>query len=185
MNDPLLTDVEDRMSKTVRSTEHEFTQIRAGRASTGLLDSIRVDYYGTPTPLNQVATLAVPEARLITISPWEKSMLAVIEKAILAANIGLTPNNDGNVLRINIPALTEERRKELVKRVKQLAEEGRVAVRNVRRSGIEQAKQEQKDQAMTEDDLKRVSDEIQKLTDRFVGEIDQSLEKKITEIMEV
>jgi len=185
MNDPLLADVEERMGKTVRSTEHEFTQIRAGRASTALLDSIRVDYYDTPTPLNQVATLAVPEARLITVSPWEKKMLAVIEKAILAANIGLTPNNDGNVLRINIPALTEERRKDLVKRMKQLAEEGRVAVRNVRRSGIEQAKQEQKDQAMTEDDLKRVSDEIQKLTDRFVGEIEQALEKKITEIMEV
>ena len=108
MNDPLLTDVEDRMSKTVRSTEHEFTQIRAGRASTGLLDSIRVDYYGTPTPLNQVATLAVPEARLITISPWEKSMLAVIEKAILAANIGLTPNNDGNVLRILSPLVISD-----------------------------------------------------------------------------
>jgi ribosome recycling factor len=183
MTDALLTDVEERMSKSVSNTEQEFTQIRAGRASTALLDSIRVDYYGTPTPLNQVATMAVPEARLLTVSPWEKNMLPIIEKAILAANIGLTPNSDGNVLRINIPALTEERRLELVKRVKQLAEEGRVAVRNVRRSGIETSKQ--KDQEFTEDDVKRLGDQIQKLTDKGVGKIDSALEKKIAEIMEI
>jgi ribosome recycling factor len=185
MSSPLLAEIEERMSKAARSTEHEFGQVRAGRASTALLDGIRVDYYGTPSPLNQVATLAAPEARLITISPWEKKMLGAIEKAILAANIGLTPQNDGNVLRINIPALTEERRKDLVKRVKALAEEGRVAVRNVRRAGIEQAKQQEKEQSLTEDELKRATDGIQKLTDRFVAEIDAALEKKITEIMEV
>ncbi len=185
MDNELLVDVEERMSKTVRSTEHEFSQIRAGRASTNLLDGIRVDYYGTPSPLNQVATLAVPEARLITVSPWEKKMLGAIEKAILAANIGLTPQNDGSVLRINIPTLTEERRKDLVKRVKQLAEEGRVAVRNVRRAGIEQAKQQEKEQTLSEDELKRATDGIQKLTDRFVAEIDSALEKRVAEIMEV
>ncbi len=185
MIDGLLVDIETRMGKTASNTQQEFMQIRAGRASTALLDSIRVDYYGTPTPVNQVATVAVPEARLITVSPWEKNMLPIVEKAILAANIGLTPNNDGNVIRINIPSLTEERRKELVKRVKQLAEEGRVAVRNVRRNGIEQAKQSQKDQGITEDDLKRFSDRVQKLTDRFIGDIDAHLEQKITEIMEV
>ncbi len=185
MTDALLADVEERMGKSVTNTEQEFMQIRAGRASTALLDSIRVDYYGTATPLNQVATLAVPEARLITVSPWEKNMLPIIEKAILAANIGLTPNNDGNVIRINIPALTEERRLELVKRVKQLAEEGRVAVRNVRRSGIETSKQQQKDQEITEDDVKRLGDQIQKLTDTGVGQIDEALEKKIAEIMEI
>jgi ribosome recycling factor len=185
MIDELLSDVEDRMSKSCRATEQEFSQIRAGRASTALLDSIRVDYYGTPTPLNQVASLAVPEPRLITVSPWEKNMLPVVEKAILAANIGLTPGNDGSVIRIPIPQLNEERRKELSKRVKQLAEEGRVAIRNVRRGGIEQAKQAQKDQEITEDDLKRVSDQIQKLTDRFVADVDAALEKKIAEIMEV
>ncbi len=185
MMDTMLQDIESRMNKSVLNTEGEFAQVRAGRASTALLDSIRVDYYGTPTPLNQVATMAVPEARLMTVSPWEKNMLPIIEKAIMAANIGLTPNNDGNVLRINIPALTEERRLELVKRVKQLAEEGRVAVRNVRRSGIETSKQQQKDQEITEDDVKRLGDQIQKRTDLGVGKIDSALEKKIAEIMEV
>ncbi len=185
MIDELLRDTEDRMGKSCKATEQEFNQIRAGRASTALLDTIRVDYYGTPTPLNQVASLAVPEARLLTVSPWEKNMLPVIEKAVLAANLGLTPGNDGNVIRIPIPALTEERRKDLVKRVKQLAEEGRVAIRNVRRHSIDGAKQAQKGQEITEDDLKRVGESIQKLTDRFIGEVDASLEKKIAEIMEV
>jgi ribosome recycling factor len=185
MIEELISDVELRMSKSCRSTEQEFSQIRAGRASTALLDSIRVDYYGTPTALNQVASLAIPEARLITLSPWEKNMLPIIEKAIMAANIGLTPSNDGNIIRIPIPPLNEERRKELSKRVKQLAEEGRVAVRNVRRHGLEQGKTSQKSQEISEDDLKRLSDRIQKLTDKFIDEIDAALVKKIAEIMEV
>ena len=185
MIDALLKDTGERMLKSCRATEQDFSQIRAGRASSNLLDSIKVDYYGTPTPLNQVASVAVPEARLLTVSPWEKTMLPAVEKAIMAANIGLTPGNDGNVIRIPIPALTEERRKELVKRVKQLAEEGRVAIRNVRRSGIDQAKQAQKGQDITEDDLKRVGDQIQKLTDRYIADLDKVLEEKIAEIMEV
>ena len=185
MLDELLAEIEVRMVKSWRSTEQEFNHIRAGRASTALLDTIKVDYYGTPTALNQVASLAAPEPRLLTVSPWEKSMLPIIEKAILAANLGLTPMNDGNIIRIPIPALTEERRKELVKRVKQIAEEGRVAIRNVRRSGIEQAKQLEKSQSITEDDLKRASDQIQKLTDRTISDLDAGLAKKTNEIMEV
>ncbi len=185
MIDALLKDVEARMGKSCKATEQEFSQIRAGRASTALLDSIKVDYYGTPTQLNQVASVAVPEARLLTVSPWEKTMLPIIEKAIMAANIGLTPGNDGNVIRIPIPPLTEERRKDLVKRVKQLAEEGRVAIRNVRRGGIDQAKAAEKTSDITEDDLKKVGDRIQKLTDRFITDLDKVLESKIAEIMEV
>ena len=185
MIEKLIDDVDLRMAKSCKSTEQEFSQIRAGRASTALLDSIRVDYYGTPTPVNQVASLSIPEARLITLSPWEKNMLPVIEKAIHAANIGLTPSSDGNIIRIPIPPLNEERRRDLSKRVKQLAEEGRVAVRNIRRQGNEQAKSSQKEQEITEDDVKRVGDLIQKLTDRYIGEIDAAMEKKIAEIMEV
>jgi len=185
MIDELISDVEERMGKSLRSTEGDFSRIRAGRATTALLDSVKVDYYGTPTPLNQVATVAAPEPRLLTVSPWEKNMVPVVEKAILAANLGLTPASDGNVVRIPIPQLSEERRKELVKQVRGLAEEGRVAIRNVRRSGIEQAKQAQKGQDITEDDLKRVSDQIQKLTDQYIRDIDGALEKKVTEIMEV
>ncbi|MBN2171397.1 MAG: ribosome recycling factor [Candidatus Krumholzibacteriota bacterium] len=185
MIDELISDVEERMGKTLRSTEADFSHIRAGRATTALLDSVKVDYYGTPTPLNQVASVAAPEPRLLTVSPWEKNMVPVVEKAILAANLGLTPASDGNVVRIPIPQLSEERRKELVKQVKGLAEDGRVAIRNVRRGGIEQAKQAQKSQDITEDDLKRISDQIQKLTDQYIQDIEGALEKKITEIMEV
>jgi ribosome recycling factor len=185
MINALIADIEERMRKSLQAAQQELLHVRAGRANTAILDSIRVSYYGTPTPLNQVASVAVPEARLITIAPWEKSLVPVIEKAILAANIGLTPASDGNVLRISIPALTEERRKELVKHVRHLAEEGRVSVRNVRRAGLDQAKQMQKNQEITEDDLKRVSDRIQKLTDETIGGLDASLEKKIAEIMEV
>jgi ribosome recycling factor len=185
MIDVILKDTEERMDKSCKATEQEFRQVRAGRATTALLDSIRVDYYGTPTPLNQVASLSVPEPRLLTVAPWEKQLLGDVAKAIQAANIGLTPNNDGNVIRIPIPPLTEERRKDLVKRVKQLAEEGRVAIRNVRRSGIDQAKQGEKASEITEDDLKRVGDQIQKLTDKFIADLDGVLERKIEEIMEV
>ena len=185
MIDALLTDVEERMGKTLQSTQNDFSRIRAGRANTAILDGIRVDYYGTPTPLNQVAGLSTPEPRLITISPWEKPMVAEIEKAIQASDLGLNPISDGNIIRIPIPPLTEETRKDLVKKIKGMAEEGRVAVRNIRRGGIEEAKKLQKGKDITEDDLKQVGDEIQKLTDRFVGEVDQALEAKIQEIMEI
>jgi len=185
MIDALLTDVEERMGKTLQSTQNDFSRIRAGRANTAILDGIRVDYYGTPTPLNQVAGLSTPEPRLITISPWEKPMVSEIEKAIQASDLGLNPISDGNIIRIPIPPLTEETRKDLVKKIKGMAEEGRVAVRNIRRGGIEEAKKLQKGKDITEDDLKQVGDEIQKLTGRFVGEVDQALEAKIQEIMEI
>jgi len=185
MIDALLADVEMRMSKSHQATQTEFTHIRAGRANTAILDGIRVDYYGTPTPLNQVAGLATPEPRLITISPWEKSMVQEIEKAIQASDLGLNPASDGNILRIPIPPLTEETRKDLVKRVKALAEDGRVAIRNIRRGGIEEAKKMQKGKEITEDDLKSVTDKIQKLTDRFVEEVEKSLDAKVREIMEI
>jgi ribosome recycling factor len=185
MIDALLKDVEERMSKSQRATQTDFTRIRAGRANAAILDGIRVDYYGTPTPLNQVAGVATPEPRLITISPWEKPMVKEIEKAIQASDLGLNPASDGNIIRIPIPPLTEETRKDLVKRVKALAEEGRVAIRNVRRGGIEDAKKMQKGKDITEDDLKLITDKIQKLTDRFVAEVDKSLDAKVQEMMEV
>ncbi len=185
MIDELLMDIEDRMSKSQQATQTEFTRIRAGRANAAILDGIRVDYYGTPTPLNQVAGLATPEPRLITISPWEKPMVQEIEKAIQASDLGLNPVSDGNIIRIPIPPLTEETRKDLVKRVKSMAEEGRVAIRNIRRGGIDEAKKAQKVSDITEDDLKLVSDKIQKLTDKFVEEVDKSLDAKVQEIMEV
>lgn len=185
MIDEILLEAEDHMGKSLNATRTDFSHVRAGRASTTLLDGIRVDYYGTPTPINQVANLATPEPRLITIAPWEKTMIPEIEKAIQAANLGVNPVNDGNVIRIPIPALTEERRGELARQVKDLAEQGRVAVRNVRRGGIDKARQAQKAQDITEDDLKLLSNKIQKLTDRFIGDIDEALEAKISEIMEV
>ncbi len=185
MIDELLMDIEDRMSKSQQATQTEFTRIRAGRANAAILDGIRVDYYGTPTPLNQVAGLATPEPRLITISPWEKPMVQEIEKAIQASDLGLNPVSDGNIIRIPIPPLTEETRKDLVKRVKSMAEEGRVAIRNIRRGGIDEAKKAQKVSDITEDDLKLVTDKIQKLTDKFVEEVDNSLDAKVQEIMEV
>lgn len=185
MIDTLLKDVEERMGKSLQAARNDFSRIRAGRANTAILDGIRVDYYGTSTPLNQVAGLSTPEPRLITISPWEKPMVAEIEKAIQASDLGLNPMSDGHIIRIPIPPLTEETRKDLVKRIKSLAEEGRVAVRNIRRSGIEEAKKLQKGKEITEDDLKQISDEIQKLTDRFVGEVDTALEAKTQEIMEI
>ncbi|MBC8367024.1 ribosome recycling factor [bacterium] len=185
MIDELLKDVEERMSKSHTATQMEFTRIRAGRANAAILDGIRVDYYGTPTPLNQVAGLATPEPRLITISPWEKPLVQEIVKAIQSSDLGLNPASDGNIIRIPIPPLTEETRKDLVKRVKVLAEDGKVAIRNIRRGGIEDAKKAQKGKDITEDDLKLVSDKIQKLTDRFVEEVDKSLDAKVQEIMEV
>jgi ribosome recycling factor len=185
MLDALLKDTEERMAKSHHATQNEFSRIRAGRANTAILEGIRVDYYGTPTPLNQVAGLATPEPRLITISPWEKNMVPLVEKAIQASDLGLSPLCDGNIIRIPIPPLTEETRKDLVKRIKALAEEGRVAIRNVRRAGLEDARKMEKSKDISEDDLKLVGEKIQKLTDRFVAEVDKSLEGKTREIMEV
>ncbi|WP_439950894.1 ribosome recycling factor [Desulfolucanica intricata] len=173
------------MRKTVEVVKKEFASLRAGRATPALLDKITVDYYGTPTPINQLANVSVPEARLLVIQPWDKSVIPALEKAILKSDLGITPNNDGTVIRLAIPQLTEDRRKELVKVVKKKAEEGRVAVRNIRREANDILKSEQKDGNITEDDLRRSQDEVQKITDKYIKEIDKLLENKEKEIMQV
>ena len=174
-------DLKERMGKTINNFAEKLAEVRAGRA----INKVKIDYYGTPTPINQVAGISVPEARLIVIQPWDLSVLKEIEKAILASDIGINPNNDGKVIRLAFPELNEERRKELVKDVKKMAEEAKVAVRAVRRDGIEEAKAEQKEGNMTEDELKNAENEIQKLTDKHVEEIDELLAKKEKEIMSV
>lgn len=177
--------LEERMNKTLSVLEENFSEIRAGRANPAILNKITVEYYGVPTPINQVAGISVPEARLIVIQPWDVSVLKEIERAILASDIGLNPNNDGKVIRLSFPELTEERRKDLVKDIKKMAEEAKVAVRSVRRDGIETAKAEQKEGNMTEDELKQAENDIQKLTDNSIEEIDKILANKEKEVMSV
>jgi ribosome recycling factor len=176
---------EDGMKKVISSLVHEFNTLRTGRASAALFDSIKIDYYGQKTPLNQVATISVPEARLVVIQPWDKSVLTEIEKTLQKSELSINPNNDGKVIRINIPPLTEERRKELVKVAKNKAEQMRVSVRNIRRDANEEYKQLQKTGDISEDDAKRGIDEIQKLTDKYIEEINKLLEEKEKEILEV
>ena len=174
-----------RMEKAMSDLQHEMASIRTGRASLGILDHIRVDYYGTPTPLNQVANLHVPEPSLITIQPWDVSQIGPIEKAIRVSDLGLNPANDGKVIRLPIPPLTEERRKELVKKLHAAAEHHRVSVRNVRRDGNEAVKKLLKDKKVTEDDDKKAHDEIQKMTDGYMEKIDQASKAKEKEILEI
>ena len=177
--------LEERMNKTLSVLEENFSEIRAGRANPAILNKITVEYYGVPTPINQVAGISVPEARLIVIQPWDVSVLKEIERAILASDIGLNPNNDGKVIRLSFPELTEERRKELVKDVKKIAEESKVAIRAIRRDGIDEAKAMEKESLMTEDELKKAEDQIQKLTDKKIAEIDVITEKKEKEILSI
>lgn len=179
------TDLQEKMEKTINVYSEKLAEVRAGRANPAILNKIKIDYYGTSTPINQVAGVSVPEARLIVIQPWDISVLKEIEKAILASDIGINPNNDGKVIRLAFPELNEERRKELVKDIKKMAEESKVAIRSIRRDGIEQAKAEQKEGNMTEDELKQAETEIQKMTDKKVEEIDQILANKEKEIMSV
>lgn len=179
------TKIQEKMEKTISNFAERLSEIRAGRANPAILNKVKIDYYGTPTPINQMAGISVPEARLIVIQPWDISVLKDIEKAILASDIGINPNNDGKVIRLAFPELNEERRKELVKDVKKMAEEAKVAVRGARRDGIETAKAEQKEGNMTEDELKQAENEIQKLTDKNVEEIDKILANKEKEIMSV
>ena len=173
------------MDKTISVFEKNLSEVRAGRANPAILNKVKIDYYGTPTPINQVAGVSVPEARLIVIQPWDASVLKEIEKAILASDIGINPNNDGKVIRLAFPELNEERRKELAKDVRKMAEDAKVAVRSIRREGMDTAKQEQKDGEITEDELKQAENEIQKITDRSIEEIDKILETKEKEIMSV
>ena len=178
-------EIEERMDKSISIFEENLSEIRAGRANPAILNKITVDYYGVPTPINQVAGISVPEARMIVIQPWDASVLKEIERAILASDIGINPNNDGKVIRLVFPELNEERRKEIVKDIKKLAEEAKVAVRSIRRDGIDEAKDLEKESMMTEDDLKRAEEQIQKITDKKIAEIDVILEKKEKEIMSI
>jgi ribosome recycling factor len=179
------TSLRTRMEKAVADLQHEMATIRTGRASLGLLDHIRVNYYGTPTPLNQVANLHVPEPSLITIQPWDVSQIGVIEKAIRASDLGLNPANDGKIIRLPIPALTEERRKEMVKKLHAAAEHHRVAVRNIRRDGNEAVKKLAKDKKINEDEDKKAHDDIQKLTDSYMAKIDAAAKTKEKDILEI
>src|SRR5579872_1456614 len=174
-----------RMDKALTDLQHEMASIRTGRASVSIFDNLKVDYYGTPTPLNQLSNLHVPEPTLITIQPWDVSQIAVIEKAIRTSDLGLNPANDGKIIRVPIPALTEERRKEIVKRLHHIAEDHRVALRNVRRDANEHIKKLLKDKTISEDEERRSLDDIQKMTDGHIGKIDQMAKTKEKEILEI
>ena len=173
------------MDKTIESLRKEYQRVRTGRASTSLLDEVKVEFYGSISPINQVATLAVPEARTITIQPWDSKMIQPIEKAIMNANLGLTPANDGKVIRLNLPPLTEERRKDIVKQLKRDAEDAKVALRNIRRDAIDGLKKLEKDKQISEDELKRSEKEVQDFTNSHVGKIDEVFNHKEKEVMEV
>ncbi|RSL33197.1 ribosome recycling factor [Salibacterium salarium] len=180
-----IQETDERMKKSVESLSKELATLRAGRANPSMLDKVMVNYYGADTPLNQLATISVPEARLLVIAPFDKSSIGNIEKGIQKADLGLSPNNDGNVIRINIPSLTEERRKELSKLVRKYAEEARVAVRNIRRDTNDDFKKQEKAGDISEDDLRKLQDDVQKITDKHVASIDKAAEDKEQEIMEV
>ncbi|MCL4516015.1 MAG: ribosome recycling factor [Firmicutes bacterium] len=181
----ILKETENRMKAVIEATKKDLAAVRTGRANTALLDRVTVDYYGTPTPINQLANISAPEARLLVIQPWDKGVLKDVEKAILKSDLGLVPTNDGAVIRIAIPQLTEERRRELVKLVKKEAEEKRVAVRNIRRDTNEHIKAREKKGQVSEDDSRRGQEDIQKLTDKYIAEIDRLVEHKEKEILEV
>ncbi|MBN6887195.1 ribosome recycling factor [Cytobacillus horneckiae] len=185
MPQTIIANVKERMTKAIQAYTRELASIRAGKANASLLDRITVDYYGAPTPINQLAGVSVPEARLLVIQPYDKTVLADIEKAILKSDIGLTPTSDGNLIRLSIPQLTEERRKELVKVVKKESEEAKVAVRNIRRDGNDDLKKLEKNGEITEDDLRGYSDDIQKTTDEYISKIDSITKDKEKEILEV
>jgi ribosome recycling factor len=185
LTDELISDGRERMAKSVESIRHEFGTVRTGRASPALLDRISVDYYGTTTPLKQLATISAPEPRLLTIQPYDKSSIKAIERAILESDVGLTPNNDGNVIRLGVPELTEERRRQLVKVVRQIAEEGRVAIRNIRRDVMHDLRELKEAGEAGSDDEHRAEVELQKVTDARIGELDELLSQKEAEILEV
>lgn len=177
--------IEERMEKTVNVFEEHLAEIRAGRANPAILNKIKVDYYGVPTPINQIAGISVPEARMIVIQPWDANVLKSIEKAILTSDIGINPNNDGKLLRLTFPELTEERRKEIARDIKKLTEEAKISIRSIRRDAMDLAKKEEKDGNMTEDEERQAEDRIQKLTDKEIAIIDELSEKKEKDIMSV
>lgn len=185
MDHPAIREAREKMQKSFENFHREITHIRTGRASVGLLDTIEVEVYGQKMKLNQLATIAAPEARLLTVQPWDKSQMRTIEKAIQASPLEITPSNDGTIIRLPIPQLSEERRKEYVKLVGKLAEEARVSIRNIRRNEMEVIKKQQKDGDIPEDDAHKLTDELQKVTDEFTGKIDEAFKSKEAEIMEV
>ncbi|OIP62209.1 MAG: ribosome recycling factor [Nitrospirae bacterium CG_4_9_14_3_um_filter_53_35] len=185
MNEDTKACAQEKMDKAITALKNEFARVRTGRASTALLDHIMVDYYGTPTRLNQLATLSVPESRMITIQPWDATALKSIEKAILKSDLGLTPSNDGKIIRMTIPELTEERRREIVKIIKHVTEECRISIRQIRKEANDQLKKMEKEKAITEDEHRRIQDEIQKMTDKTIQQADQILEKKEAEVMQI
>lgn len=185
MYDEVIAGSRSKMEKAIEALKKELAKVRTGRASASLLDSVRVDYYGTPTPLSQVGTLAVPEPRLITIQAWEKNLIPEIERAILKSDLGLNPSSDGQLVRIAIPPLTEERRKEMVKLTKRMGEEAKIAIRNARRDANESLKKLEKDKELSEDDLKRGEKDVQDATDAFVKRVDETVANKEKEVMEI
>ncbi|MBS3732637.1 MAG: ribosome recycling factor [Desulfobacterales bacterium] len=185
MIDSIISEAKEKMNKSVDALKKDLKKIRTGRASLSILDDVRVDYYGTPTPLNQIASLSVPESRLITIQPWDPSAVKEIEKAIMKSNLGLTPSSDGKIIRITIPPLTEDRRKEIVKQVNKICEDYRIAVRNIRRDANDSLKTLKKDGDASEDDVSKGFDEVQKLTDEHIKQIDDIYKDKEKEILEV
>jgi ribosome recycling factor len=185
MIDKALKQAEEKMAKAIEVVREEFSGVRTGRASPALVQRLQIDYYGTQTPLQQLAGISVPDPRSLLISPYDRSAISAIEKAIMASDIGITPNNDGAAIRLNFPALTEERRKELIKLVRDRSEHGRVSIRNVRRHAKEEIERDQKGGEVSEDDMRRGEKELQKLTDRFIGEIDDMLQRKEAELLEV
>ncbi len=185
MVDSVLNEARAAMEKAIKALKKEMTKIRTGRASTSLLDDVKVEYYGVPTLLSQVATLSTPEARLITVQPWEKNLIPDIEKAIFKADLGLTPSSDGQLIRLPVPALTEERRREMVKIIKRMAEDAKISVRNARRDANENLKMLEKEKEITEDELKRNEKDVQQLTDEFVRTIDTVVRNKEQEVMEI
>jgi ribosome recycling factor len=183
--DDIIKDAEERMNKAVAAVRHEFTTVRTGRASAAILDRVVVEYYGTPTPLQQLGNITAPEAQLLVIHPYDKTQIAAMEKALLASDVGLTPSNDGNVIRLPFPAPTEERRRELVKLVHKMGEDGKIAVRNIRRDANEHLKGQEKNHEFSKDDLERAEQRTQKLTDQYTAEVDTMVKTKEKEIMEV
>jgi len=185
MIDEVHANTERKMKRAIEALQHDLASVRTGRASPSLLERVNVDYYGAPTPLNGVATISVPEPRLILIQPWDKKMLPVIEKALQKSDLGLTPSSDGNVVRLPIPALNEERRRDLVKQVHKRLEEARVAVRNCRRDAIDELRKGEREKQVSEDDVKRAQDRLQKLTDTFIAQVDDVGKRKESEVLEI
>lgn len=185
MIEEIKKELNESMTKAIKSLEKQFTRVRTGRANASILDGVNVDYYGTPTPIKQVGQISTPEARLLQIQPFDKTIISEIEKAIINSNLGLTPGNDGNLIRIQFPALTEETRKDLVKQIKKMGEDSKITIRNARRDQNEVVKKAEKDKEITEDDVKKFLDEIQKVTDKFIADVDSHVDAKEKDLMTV